>query len=100
MFVVQQVSSNFSDRRFSTDNAWSESTAAERPPEVSWVVRRELFLVDWFEDSKRTTVRSLEDVAAASAFICQLRMVALAKSVLNSYNFVEIACQLCTLAVL
>lgn len=91
--MVQQISCDFSDRGFSAYNAWPERTTAERPLEVSGVVRRELFLVNWLEHSNRTPVRSSEQVASAGAFICQFGVVALAKSDLNSYYLFEITCR-------
>jgi hypothetical protein len=59
-----------------------------------------LFLVDGLEQCKWTTVRSSEEVAATGAFIGQLRVVPLAKSVFNLYYFFEIICRLYTFAVL
>jgi hypothetical protein len=56
--VIQQISSNFSNGRLSTEYACSECLRPERALEVSWVVGSVLLFVNWLEYAYRCLVLS------------------------------------------
>lgn len=81
--LVEQVSSNLSNARFSGEHSGPKSLRTKRACMISWIVWRESFLIYWLEHSEGVFLSPSEKVSATGSVFGEFWVQTFDKSLLN-----------------